>query len=302
MTNQSDIYQAKSQFLGSLPDKVFLKEMYIKLCNFFRIGINEGLDEEFSFNINQFCSKYNFPILKTYNGIQFLDNQGVISMSQGFSEKISMQFLLESKEVIRYICLNPKDENVILAVLRNYPGIYEAQTQISIPLIARKSGEEIANVSSVLLKMKEKEVIDYKTKNNDVSIIFNEIRDDDRTINKVAKFLEKQNEVKKANFQSVLDYVLEKNHCKSREILTYFGEKDSSDCGICSYCITKINKNDDLEIVSNKILKLLKMQPMSSREIERLTKNKTANVVLALQDLSEKKRIKILTNNTYQIK
>ena len=132
-----------------------MKEIYIKLCNFFRIGINEGLDEEFSFNLNEFCSKYNFPVLKTFNAMQFLDNQGILTLSQGFSEKISLQFIIESKEVIRYISLNPKEEEVILAILRNYPGIYEMQTNINISLITKKSNSTDAIVSAILLKLKE---------------------------------------------------------------------------------------------------------------------------------------------------
>jgi ATP-dependent DNA helicase RecQ len=302
LTSPSDIAHATQQFIIVLPDKVFLKEMYIKLCNYFRIGINEGLDEAFSFNLNQFCTKYNFPILKTFNAMQFLDNQSIISLSQGFSEKISLQFIIESKEVIRYISLNPKEEEVILAILRNYAGVYEAQTQINISFIARKSNSTDEVVSGILLKLKEKEIIDYKAKNNDVTITFNEIRDDDRTINKVSKFLENQNNLKKSNFQSVLDYVNDKDHCKSRQILSYFGEKDSSDCGICSFCINKFSKKVNLQSLSDKIIQLLKIQEMNSREIEKLTKSKTVDVIDAIQNLLENNKIKIGVNNNYKLK
>ena len=302
LTSSSDIAHATQQFLAVLPDKIFLKEMYIKLCNYFRIGINEGLDEEFSFNLNQFCSKYNFSVLKTFNAMQFLDNQGIISLSQGFSEKISLQFIIESKEVIRYISLNPKEEEVILTILRNYAGIYENQTAINISLIAKKSNSTDAIVSAILLKLKEKEIIDYKAKNNDITIIFNEIRDDDRTINKVAKFLENQNNLKKANFEAVLNYVNDKEHCKSRQILAYFDEKDSVDCEICSFCITKTNKKVDQRVLSNKIIQLLTIQDMNSREIEKLTKNKTNDIMVALENLLENSTIKILSNNKYKLK
>ncbi len=302
LTSPSDKIHATQQFLGSMPEKKFLKEMYIKLCNYFRIGINEGLDEEFSFNLNQFCSKYNFPVLKTFNAMQFLDNQGIISLSQGFSEKISLQFIIESKEVIRYISMNARDEEVILAILRNYPGIYEAQTHFNIVLIARKSNTNDKTVNEVLQRLKEKEIIDYKAKNNDVTIIFNEIRDDDRTINKVSKFLENQNNLKKSNFQSVLDYVNDKDHCKSRQILGYFGENDSKDCEICSFCITKTSKKIDQQSLSEKIIQLLTIQQMNSREIEKLTKSKSTDVILAIQNLLENDMIKVLSTNNYKLK
>ena len=302
LTSNSDKIAAKHQFLESLPEKSFLKEMYIKLCNYFRIAINEGLDEEFSFNLNQFCAKYNLHILKTFNSLQFLDNQGIISLSKGFSEKISLQFIIESKEVIRYISLNSHHEEVILAILRNYPGIYETQTNINLKLIASKSDTNEKKVSEILQKLKEKEIIDYKAKTNDVTIIFNEIRDDDRTINRVAKFLENQNNLKKNNLESMLAYVNEKEKCKSRQILEYFGEKTSIDCGICSFCITKNKIKNEPDLLEKKIKKLLKIQEMSSRELEKLTKNKTSEIVLAIKSLLEKNQISVIHNNKYKLK
>ena len=302
LTSNSDKIAAKHQFLESLPEKSFLKEMYIKLCNYFRIAINEGLDEEFSFNLNQFCAKYNLHILKTFNSLQFLDNQGIISLSKGFSEKISLQFIIESKEVIRYISLNSHHEEVILAILRNYPGIYETQTNINLKLIASKSDTNEKKVSEVLQKLKDKEIIDYKAKTNDVTIIFNEIRDDDRTINRVAKFLENQNNLKKNNLESMLAYVNEKEKCKSKQILEYFGEKTTSDCGICSFCITKNKIKNEPDLLEKKIKKLLKIQEMSSRELEKLTKNKTSEIVLAIKSLLEKNQISVIHNNKYKLK
>ncbi|HJY12327.1 MAG TPA: ATP-dependent DNA helicase RecQ, partial [Flavobacterium sp.] len=110
--NNADANHTEQQFLSVLPDKKFLKTMYVKLCNYFQIAYGEGLDDSFSFKLNHFCNKYDFPTLKTYNALQFLNQQGIITMSQEFSEKITLQFLIESKEVIRYMSLNPNDEEI----------------------------------------------------------------------------------------------------------------------------------------------------------------------------------------------
>ena len=161
LTSPSDILQTENQFINILPDKKFLNQMYVKLCNYFQIAYGEGINEQFSFNLNHFCLKYEFPTLKTYNAMQFLDRQGIISLSQEFSEKISIQFLIPSKEVIRYMSLNPNDEEIILAILRTYPGIYEMQTAFNLQLIAKKSNHTEAEIQAVLEKLKEKEIIEY---------------------------------------------------------------------------------------------------------------------------------------------
>jgi ATP-dependent DNA helicase RecQ len=302
LTSPSDKAQAQSQFINVLPDKQILTQIYIKLCTYFRIAYGEGINEQFSFNLNHFCQKYGFPTLKTFNAIQFLDRQGILSLSQEYSEKITMQFIIESKEVIRYMSLNLNEEPIVLAILRTYPGIYESQTAINLSLIAKKSNCDETLILSVFEKLKNLEIIDYHKKNNDATIIFNEVREDERTINRVSKYLETQNRQKVAQFESVLNYINEKKVCKSKLILDYFGEKVETDCGICSYCISKKIKVSDSSSISEKIMGLLKIQNLNSREIQKLSKYSEDDVIFALQNLLENNKIAVKPNNKYSLK
>lgn len=301
LTSPSDIIQAENQFIHVLLDKKFLNEMYIKLCNYFQIAYGEGFNEQFTFNLNHFCVKYGFPTLKTYNALQFLDRQGIISLSQEFSERITLQFIIPSKEVIRYVSLNPNDEEIILTVLRTYPGIYELQTAFNVQLIAKKSNHSEEETISLLQKLKEKEIVEFQTKNNDATLIFNEIRDDERTINRVVKYLESQNNLKKEQFKSVLQYVQDKKTCKSRLILNYFGENATADCGSCSNCINKKVKKVVDNGLANEILKLLKSENLNSREIEFKTKKTSDEIIFVLQQLLEMNKIAIQSNNKYTL-
>ncbi len=301
LTSPSDAQQAENQFLSNLPDKPFLKTVYIKLCNYFQIAYGEGINEQFAFNLNHFCLKYNFPSLKTYNAIQFLDRQGILSLSQEFSEKIQLQFLIPSKEVLRYISLNPNDEEIILSILRAYPGIYEMQTTFNLDFIAKKSNHTPKEVQAVLHKLNEKNIIEYHAKNNDASILFNEIREDERTINRVAKYLERQNQLKKDQLQSVIQYINQNQICKNRLILDYFGEKSATDCGICSFCIGKKKKEKNGNSLSSTILSLLQKEELNSREIQERTQTDSATVIKQLQQLLEQEQIVIKANNKYTI-
>jgi ATP-dependent DNA helicase RecQ len=302
LTSPSDIVQAQSQFINVLPDKKILTQIYLKLCAYFQIAYGEGINDQFSFNLNQFCQKYSFPTLKTYNAIQFLDRQGIISLSQEYSEKISIQFIISSKEVIRYMSLNPKEENVIVTILRTYSGIYETQTAINLALIAKKSSNTETIILSILEKLKSLDIIEYHKKNNDATITFLEIREDERTINRVSKYLDIQNKQKIAQFESVLNYINDKVSCRSRKILDYFGEITSVDCGICSYCISKKTKPDNESLIVVQIIELLKTQDLNSREIEKITKYTEEDIIFALQNLLENDKIAVKPNNKYSIK
>ena len=302
LTSPSDKIQAQNQFIHVLPDKKFLTQVYIKLCTYFQIAYGEGINEQYSFNLNRFCQKYGFSTLTTFHALQFLDRQGVLSLSQEYSERITMQFIISSKEVIRYMSLNPNEESIILTILRTYPGIYETQTAINLSLIAKKAACEEIKIPIVLEKLKELSIIDYHKKNNDATLIFNEVREDERTINRISKYLDTQNKQKVAQFESVLHYINEKQVCKSKLILNYFGEKTDLDCGICSYCIAKKTKPTNTTLIANKIIGLLKIQDLNSREIQKLTKNTEDDIIFALQNLLENDKIVVNPNNTYTLK
>jgi ATP-dependent DNA helicase RecQ len=295
----SDIDVTKNQFIAVLPDKTFLKDVYIKLNNYFQIGYGEGINESFSFNLNHFCHHYKFPVLKTFNALQFLDNQGIITLSKEFSEKVSIQFLLDSREILRYISLNPADEPVLTAILRNYSGVYEIDTAINTTLIARKSATSEENVIDVLKRMHQKEICVLHSQSNDSQLTFNEVREDELTINRVAKFLQQQNDIKTKQFESVIQYVSDKNQCKSKLLAAYFGETESKDCGICSVCITKKKTERSPLEIAQSILALLKNSALSSREIENSLELTSEETIFALQLLLENDKVKINNQNQY---
>src|SRR5690554_574230 len=299
LVSHNDVLKAKQQFLEVLPDKAFLTKVYIKLFNFFQIAYGELPEDRFDFSFSHFCTQYNLPILKTYNAFSFLDRQSIISLSQEFSKKVSLQFIIPSKEVIRYMSLNPNDEEIISTILRTYTGIFDVETPINTVLIAKKSGASEQKIVTLLEKLHQMEIVLYRAQNNDASIIFNEIREDDKTINRISKFLKSQNERKTSQLNSVIEYATDHKVCKSVFLLQYFGEKKPPKCGICSVCTFEEISDFDIKQTGIDIVQMLCKKPHSSRELEQKLQHEQNQVLKALQYLLEEEKIKINTANSY---
>ncbi|WP_445719876.1 RecQ family ATP-dependent DNA helicase [Flavobacterium sp.] len=299
LTNTTDINYTKAQFIDVLPDKKFVRDVYVKLNNYFQIAYGEGYNESFAFNLNQFCAQYQFPIIKTFNSLQFLDRQGILTFQNESSEKINLQFIIPSKEVIRYISLHPHDEPVITTILRTYSGIFEVETTINPHLVAKKSQCTESQVEQVIDKLAKSNCIILHAKNNDSYITFNEAREDDLTINRVAKFLEHQNNLKQEQFQSVVNYISNEDTCKNKMLLAYFDEVTKEDCGICSYCFSK-NKDNPIA-ATQLVIELLKKEALSSREIESKLNISSEATIFAIQLLLENNKIALNSNNQYYL-
>ncbi|MCL9807821.1 RecQ family ATP-dependent DNA helicase [Flavobacterium luminosum] len=296
-----DVLRAENQFLDVLPDVLFLKQVYVKLCNYFQIAFGEGINEEFSFSLNRFCVKYQFPVLKTFNALQFLDRQGIIGLSNEVSEKVQIRFLLESKEVIRYISLHPEEEPIITAILRAYPGIFDLQTNINTAFIAKKANVTEAKVLTLLEKLGQIQLLEYFSQQNESKITFLEVREDDRTINRVAKYLEKQNKVKKQQLESVIHYVSDEQHCKSKLLLQYFGEQIAEDCGKCSYCLQSNKSRNPEQGLQQRIQNLLLEKDLTSREIVATLSFDEKEVLNTLKQMLENHLVSINTKNQFTL-
>ncbi len=297
ITNTTEIEWSKKQFLATLPDKKFVRDVYVKLNNYFQIAYGDGFNESYAFNLNQFCVQYQFPTLKTFASLQFLDRQGVLTFQSESSEKMSLQFIISSKEVLRYCSLHPQDEPIITTILRTYSGIFDVETAVNPTLIAKKANFSEAMVEKVIHQLAASDCILLHAKNNDSTITFNEAREDDLTINRIAKFLTHQNQLKQDQFQSVLHYISDTSQCKNKLLLTYFEEEFTEDCGICSFCLTP--KKNDPEETTAVIERLLEKTPLTSREIEERLQISTEAIIFALQLLLEQDKVAINSYNQY---
>jgi ATP-dependent DNA helicase RecQ len=287
-------------FLEQLPHKEFLHLVYKNLNNHFQVAYGEGFQDVFFLNLNQFCTKFNLSVNKTFTCLQFLDRQGIITLQNFISNKASLQFKIESREVIRYCSLNSKDNIVIETILRNYSGVFEQVTQINSALIASKSGKSEEQVIAVLNKLHAQEIIELKLQSNDISILYNEPREDSYTINRVIKVLEQQNQIKVEQFKQMLYFILDTSTCKSVLISNYFGEENPKNCGNCSYCSNK-EKSKPKSILES-IRNLLERSPLSSNEIENLLHFSSEEIIFALQNLLENDIVFLNSNNQYQIR
>lgn len=302
LVNPSDVLTAKSQFLSALPDKVFLKEVYLKLNAFLQIAYGEGPGMVYPFNFNDFCHKYNFPSAKAYNALQFLDRQGILTLSREFTQKLSLQFLIPSREVVRYISLNPADEEAVLTILRNYTGVFDMEMSINTGLVTSKAKITEEQLLKMLKRMEGQGMITLRVSGNDSSLVFHEVREDEHTINRISKFLTQQNAIKVTQLESMQQYVTDTTHCKSNMILQYFDEETTADCGTCSYCIAQKKVSLTPIEAATAIVAALAEKALSSRDIEQNLGLTSKETVAALQLLLDAGRIKINGNNQYTLR
>lgn len=303
LKNKNDEQQLKHQFLSTLPTVDDLKLIYRKLCNYFQISYGEGELTRHQFNFNVFCKTYEFNASTTYNALQILDRNSIISLSQEFNYQTKLQFLISSQALFNYLNTHKAYELVTKVILRTYGGIFEHLLKINLVLIADKASTSEKAVIDILQQLKNDGIVDFQFSNTDSEITFLQPREDDKTINRIAKNVLQHQQLKTQQIEAVIDYVDNTTDCKSKLLLEYFGEKTSKDCGICTVCLSnkKVEKSGAKNITHH-IIEQLEYQPMNSRQLLEQLDVSEKELIETLKLLVENHILEITSTNKYKIK
>ena len=304
LKNKSDEQRVQHQFLSVLPEVDFIKQVYRKLCSFFQIPYGEGENSMYNFDFNHFCQTYGFNTHLAYNALQVLDRNSIISLTRQYQNISEVSFLVSNTELFSYLKKNEPSAKTVKAILRTYGGIFDHIVKVNAVLIATKVDLKENDVIKTLEKLENDGIISLQIQKTDAQIGFIVPREDDKTINPIAKTIQQQNDLKKSQVAAVLDYVNNNDICKSVQLLSYFGEEHSEDCGMCNVCTSRKNKqsNDSETEKIEKIISELKEKPLSSRQLETKLTMDTDRLHSIIKVMLEEEIIEITAANCYKLR
>lgn len=293
--NINDIIHAQNQFIKSLATTEQVKYVYRKLNNYLRIAMGEGENTSHQLSFASFASTYSINGVLCYNVLLTLDRFSIISLSQNYHRKSSIRFRENGKKILEFIHNRPAMNAIIQSILRTYGSSTYQNLEINSSIIALRSNTTENEVLETLKFLEEKELIDAQIVNADTQITFLEPRDDDRTINRFAKTLKQQNQVKKEKLKLICDLISQKEECINVLILKYFGE-ESNPCGKCTHC-NKTTKRGNLSLI---IKNALQDSDLSVKEIASLHPEKEqSQVINTLKDLLDRGLVRLMPNQKY---
>lgn len=297
--NDYILSQFKQMFEQSLLDTHFLKHVFKHFVNDQQIAYGEGFGQEYHLNFADFCTKHQLPFSKTYAALEFLDRQGVITIKQEFYYKSYIHFLWNNEEIISYFKQKPIEEKLFLHIIQHYRGVSEIETAIHIKKISQTTLYSEDVIIRLLEEWHRLGICLFRKTNHDTRIILNEIREDAITINRTARYLTQQNQIKKEQYEAMLNYIINNQQCKSQIISEYFGEK-TPPCNKCTFC-TNQQPTPDILSFEKKVLELVGNTSKDVQEIADYFQMDVALLIQKLESLINNQQI-ILDYNTIRRK
>ncbi len=302
--NDSSIHHFKTQTETGIIEIASLKNVYKRLSHYFQVAPGECPSESFHFNLSEFCDRYSLNQTPTFHSLRVLEQEGVIQLSENSLRKSTVKVTCSQEQLFQYMDRNSEVAIILNHLLRTFGGVFDHQIAIDEQRIASRKGLTKEQVLTRFKQMANDQIIQYHPVLGRQSLLFLVPREDESTINRMARHVKQRNRIKLQKQQAVLEYIKNTKVCRTKLLLEYFDQRLDQDCGHCDICIANNNtiKPEDHRQVATRILNELKASSLSSNELLDLLKTDKKLLLECLQMLLEKNKISLTSQNKFQVK
>jgi len=288
--NQDNLDKFYAKNIINAVDINYLKFVYDKLNQYFNIGLGELIENELSLELKAFAKRYHLSAYKSFQALKLLESVGLMVLKERFQQKITIQFRINPYQFDASYEKHKDLKPIAEFLVRNKGAIYDQSIDISLDYISKGIKLSIKDVLPRLEKMQALSLIDFQLIKADLSVLFLEPREGDKTINRYAKSLEKIILHKKQKSKDIWSYLSHKDHCRKLMILSYFQEKKHKPCGKCDNC--KRRKMVDLNPIKKTVL--IHLEKNENQNIEMISKSlkiDTQTLIKSMNELLEENKI-----------
>ena len=269
--NDIDIKSSYKLINDRFPLKIDLQNTYQKICDDLQIAVNTFPEDDFNFNIKDFCEKYKLDIIKTYNVIKYLEKEELIKVNNQHKKSSRIKILLNSSELYKFQIANSYFDNIIKLLLRKFPNIFKNYVNINENELQKNINSDKQSIKEIFIKLDQKGVISYLEKTSDTTIRYIQSRKDTKYLEFSESDIEKERVQAKEKLEKIIDYIKNKKRCRNQILLEYFNEEKLENCKICDNCI-ELNKEkmkkELFNSISKKIIDILKNKELTYNEIK----------------------------------
>ncbi|MCR5711241.1 MAG: RecQ family ATP-dependent DNA helicase [Prevotella sp.] len=253
--NNADEPKLIKRVSDTFPEKDYICKVYDHLAYYYQIATGDGYGVSREFNIDDFCHKFNHFPIRVHSALQILQRAGYIEYTEEQDNQARVKFLVTRDDLYRLRGENPNEEKVIVALLRNYGGLFADYGFIDESLIAHQCALKSHEVYDILKELSMKHVIHFIPRKQVPYIRYMQRREDSEHVRLSKEVYEERLHQYQERINAMLHYTKSKEKCRSRLLLEYFGEKGTKDCGQCDVC--QSHQSHDTKQAQQQILSLL---------------------------------------------
>lgn len=237
LCNDSDVSSLLKRSKTSFPPKDYIRKVYDHLAYYFELAVDSGEGAQYDFNEADFCRKFKHYPQHLENALGILQNAGYIDYELEHDNRARVMFAISRNELYDIHDLSKEEETVLNALLRRYGTLFTDMTYIDGNSLERYAAMTAEELHLALKGLAIKRVIRYVPPKKMPTISYLMHRVDSSRLRITHEVYEDLRERLAERISRVIQYISDKDTCRERMLMEYFGEESSCDCGHCDVCI-----------------------------------------------------------------
>ena len=237
--NGNDRSKLLKRIGDTFPEKEEIRQVYDHLAYFYQIGVGSGYNAVFEFPIEKFCRFFHHFPTRVISALNILSRAGYIEYRNEDENQARIHFCLERDDLYRLRDNPPQEDAVIVALLRNYSGLFNDYCYIDEAYLAQQTGMTQPQLYLVLKELDRKHIVNFIPQKKTPFIRYTQRREDSDQLVFPKAIYEDLKQRYAERIEKMIYYATTDNQCRSRMLLRYFGEDTKHECGHCDVCIDR---------------------------------------------------------------
>ena len=218
------------RFEQEFPPLEKIKDIYERVCSYLQVGIGDGAQASFLFNIHDFCAKFRLFGGKVASALKLLQQNGYLTLTDEMRNPARILFCISRDDLYKLRVVRNDLDHFIHTVLRLYDGVFTDFRPIDEQEIAAASGYKVEHVKELFKRLWQMRVIRYIPANQAPMLFFDCERLPAADLYIAPETYRRRQELAEERFSHMIAYAANETECRSTVLERYFGAADPAPC------------------------------------------------------------------------
>lgn len=234
--NSSDVKRLRQIETVSFPSLEYVEDIFHKVFANSNFAYGQGLGCQVRFDLIEFCKRFSLNRSSAYYAIKYLEREGHWTYTEDIEAPTRVRIAVNRDDLYDVEFSDRTMLDVLEVLMRRYDGIFSFSVPIEEDYVAQRCGISIPNLRQTLYNLSLEHVIKYiPGQRADVLTLHSEHLTPGNVKLSPSRY-QMLKETWHKRMETMVEYVSEENTCRSRFLLSYFGQTESANCGRCDIC------------------------------------------------------------------
>ena len=234
--NSSDVKRLRQIETVSFPSLEYVEDIFHKVFANSNFAYGQGLGCQVRFDLIEFCKRFSLNRSSAYYAIKYLEREEHWTYTEDIEAPTRVRIAVNRDDLYDVEFSDRTMLDVLEVLMRRYDGIFSFSVPIEEDYVAQRCGISVPNLRQTLYNLSLEHVIKYiPGQRADVLTLHSEHLTPGNVKLSPSRY-QMLKETWHKRMETMVEYVSEENTCRSRFLLSYFGQTESANCGRCDIC------------------------------------------------------------------